>query len=159
MGRYRDKKRLSHLVLSERANLLSGHGDRRGTEWDTRAVATVRARGTLDMPHHTDTALAPGSPAGVVTGLRTVDIRDAAPSTLDRAAFAVATAGGSRDAAHDEEGAEPVLARRSRTRVSIPILAVRILGAGHLRHSPLSRGGRAAAACPGTGQNTGANEA
>ena len=111
------------------------------------------------MPYHTDAALAPGSPAGVVMGRRTVDIRDAASNALNRAAFAVATAGGSRDAAHDEEGAEPVLARRSRTGISIPVQAVRILDTSHLLRELLSRGGTSAAACPGTGQNTGANEA
>jgi hypothetical protein len=153
LRRSRDRPRATRVFQ------LSGHGDRRGTEWDTRAVATVRACGTLDMPHHTDTALAPGTPARVVTGHRTVDISGAVPSTVDRAAFAVATAGGSRDAAHDEEGTEPLLARRSRTGVSIPILAVRILDAGHLGHGLLSPARCASSACPGTGQNTGAEEA
>jgi hypothetical protein len=75
------------------------------------------------------------------------------------AAFAVATTGRPRDAGDDKEGAEPLLADASRAGVSIPILAVRILDTGHLRHGLLSRSGRASASCPGTGQNTGANEA
>jgi hypothetical protein len=97
------------------------------------------------MLYHADAGHAPGSPTGIVTDLRTVDIRGAVLSALDRAAFAVATAAGSRDAGNDKEGAEPLLADASRTGVSIAILAVRILGASQLRCARLCRGGLAAA--------------
>jgi hypothetical protein len=108
-------------------------------------LTTELASGTLDMPYHAGAGHAPGPPAGITTGLHTVGVRRATPSPPGCAALAVATAGRPLDARDNEERAESLLAESSRTGVSIPILAIRILGAGHLRYARLRRGGLAAA--------------
>ena len=82
-----------------------------------------------------------GSLAGIATRLPAVGVRGTTSRPSDRAALAVATAHGPRDATDDEEGAEPINARRSGTRLSISVATVRILGAGHLRRARLRRGG------------------
>jgi len=127
-------------------------------DWCTRPTTTELPSGTLDMPYHAGASHAPGSPAGITTGLHTVGVRRATSGSLCGAALAVATAGRPLDTRDDEERAEPLLAEPSRTGVSIPILAIRILGAGHLRCTRLRRR-RLAAADPGPRDDASSDQA
>ena len=124
----------------------------------TRSITTELANWTLDVPYRTGARQARGFPAGITTGLHTVGVRRATSGSLCGAALAVATAGRPLDTRDDEERAEPLLAEPSRTGVSIPILAIRILGAGHLRCTRLRRR-RLAAADPGPRDDASSDQA
>jgi hypothetical protein len=123
-----------------------------------RPVTTELASGTLDMPYQTGAGHAPGSPAGIITRLLTVGVRCATSGPPGGAALTIGTAGRPGDARDDEERAEPFLAEPSRTGVSIPILAIRILGTGHLPRVCLRCGGLAAAD-PGPRDDTSPDQA